>query len=771
MKAQIVRDVLLLAGVAVVYFFSAELGLRLAALTHEQVSTVWPPSGIALAAVLIFGYRVWPGIAVGALLANLTVHEHLPTAAGVALGNTLEAVAGAWLLLRFVQFDIAMSRLKDVLGLILLAAGCSTLISATIGVASLCLSEIQPWQEFGSLWWLWWLGDAGGDLIVAPLLLTWAAVLKRRRRPNRIAEASGITLTLIVICLLVFGRIGPWSSFHMANVVFPVVIWAALRFDPAVTSLIVFVSSSAAIWGTYTGRGPFGEGGVEENLVMLQTYLAVRAITGFVLAATTAERHRAEDELRHAKEAAEGASRAKSEFLANVSHELRTPMNAIIGMTELSLEEDLPPAAREHLHTAKESANLLMRLLNDLLDVSKIESGKFQLEAVPFRLREALAETIKPLAVRAAEKRLTLTCEVARDVPDELVGDSMRLQQVIFNLVGNAIKFTERGSVDVRAEVTKLGAGTVRLRFTVADTGIGISAADHDRIFVPFTQADSSATRRFGGTGLGLAIVTQLISMMGGRIRLKSEPGRGSQFNFTARFALDTGVARQRATVETPIPSASASAQHPLRILLAEDTPANQKLVVSALARHGYQVEIAQNGQEAIEMFRTARFDLILMDVQMPTLDGLQATTEIRWLEKGTGGHIPIVAMTAHALPEDREQCLRVGMDGYLAKPFNIRTLLDTVTELARPSATAAQADRAAPEDRLGAERSAPPAPARLGGEVFDRAARPRASRGIWNCSMKSSSIFWRIARSCWNNCTPAWRMPTRDSSSAPGIA
>jgi len=405
------------------------------------------------------------------------------------------------------------------------------------------------------------------------------------------------------------------------------------------------------------------------------------------------DRHRRESEaLQKAKEAAEQANRAKSEFLANISHELRTPMNAIIGMTELALNEDLSPAARDYLLTAKESSETLLQLLNEILDLSRLESGKFRLEEVPFSLRATLDQTLKTLSVRAREKGLELTGALDEDIPDHLIGDPLRLRQVLVNLVGNAIKFTESGIVAVRVQPEQVTDDEVELRFSVADTGVGISQEDQERIFAPFTQAGDFSTRQSGGAGLGLAISADLIELMNGRLWVESVPTQGSEFLFTLRLRRQPEFAR-RPVEPAEVPAAAAPplplspAVRPLRILVAEDTPANQKFIAAVLRKRGHHVELAPNGRIAIDVIRSQPVDVVLMDVQMPQLDGLEATAQIRGLSNPAQANVPIVAMTAHAMRGDDERCLAAGMDAYLAKPVNIRDLITIVEQLAGAAA------------------------------------------------------------------------------------
>lgn len=381
---------------------------------------------------------------------------------------------------------------------------------------------------------------------------------------------------------------------------------------------------------------------------------------------------------REMADRAEALSAAKSDFLANMTHEVRTPLNGILGMTGLALETNLASDQREYLELVKSSAEALLSLVNDVLDFSKYEAGKLGLDCVEFPLRTMVREVLRPLALRASISGLAFESVIEEQVPERVIGDPLRIGQVLRNLAGNAIKFTNQGKVSVWVRSKSVEGSKAMLSFSVADTGIGVPPEKHRLIFEPFTQADGSTTRKYGGTGLGLSISAGLVELMGGSIWVESEVGKGSTFYFTVPVDLAMSIL-------LAVPSANGErAKRRLHILVAEDNSVNQRLATRLLEREGHAVTIAGSGQEALEAlerrgYEPTPFDLILMDVQMPDMDGLEATARIRERERESGGRVPIVAMTAQAAEADRLRCLDSGMDAYISKPVHVPELMNII--------------------------------------------------------------------------------------------
>jgi len=514
------------AAIAVLYVLAARAGLGLDAVSGFA-ALVWPPTGIALAAVLLGGRRLWPGIFIGALVANILTGAPTLAAAGIATGNTLEAVVGAYALKRVTGFRPALDGLRAVFALIALAAMLSTMISATIGVASLRFAGLVSADKLGETWRTWWVGDAIGALLVAPAILVWASGPRWRLSPSRLVEAAVLALGVIVASFIIFvAPITPdGGPVGKAYVFFPLLMWAAIRFGQrgAVTATVVV--SAIAVAGTVLWQDPSTRPTLHESLLAVQTFMGITAATFLVLGASISERERSREQLREARDVATAANSTKAEFMAVMSHELRTPLNAIAGYAELlSLGVSGPLTPKQHDAVARIRSNEehLLSLIEDVLSFAKIEAGRIPVTPQSVAVCEEL-DSLEPL-LRPDLLRHELTYIWTGCDPKLMVtADPVKLRQILLNVLGNAVKFTPpRG----RIELTALRSGD-RVSIRVSDTGIGIEPDKLDRVFEPFFQVQTGPTREYAGVGLGLSISRDFARAMGGEIEVRSAPGEG----------------------------------------------------------------------------------------------------------------------------------------------------------------------------------------------------------------------------------------------------
>jgi signal transduction histidine kinase len=502
-----ITDLLIGVAVSAIYFGTAKLGLRMDAVSGFA-TLIWPPSGIAFAAIFLLGYRFWPAIVLGAFLINYMIGAPFWSAWGVAAGNTMEAVTAVWLLKKFTDFHGSLDRIKDVFWFLVLAAGASTLVSATVGVSSLALSHAKSFEGFGVTWAAWWAGDAMGDIVVAPIILVWATVFRKPRFNFwRLLETLLLVLILSTICFLVFEK-----QLRLAFLIFPMVVWAALRFGQRGTLATVFAVSVVFVWGVMNGHGPFKGGTLRENLYVLLSFLTVSSTTGMILAASVAERKK--------------AIKSRDEFLSITSHELKTPITTLsihIEKTEMEIdvEKNLAPSPKvlaEVFAILMNQINRLGNLVDNLLDVSRIDAGKLGFSFKEMDLSKLLAETVHQFS----KELVKFQCDLKMDVQENIIieGDATRLEQVVVNLLSNITKHAPGSAVKISLRKEGLVA-----KLVVEDRGPGIPKNLQARIFERYERG--MASHAVPGMGLGLLIVKELVKGHHGSIDLESEVGAG----------------------------------------------------------------------------------------------------------------------------------------------------------------------------------------------------------------------------------------------------
>jgi signal transduction histidine kinase/ActR/RegA family two-component response regulator len=655
------------------------MGLAVAAV-HQFASLVWLPTGIALAALLLGGLRLWPGVALGAFLVNAWIGAPIPIALGIALGNTLEAVLGAYLMRRVGGPDWSLERLRDVVALVVLGALLSTVVSATVGVSTLRAAGLVPAGAFGETWTVWWLGDVASDLVVASALLVWFGSRPQPLGTHRRAEAAALALSVIAATALVFLRqpVAAPTGFVRGCLLIPLLSWGAIRLGMRGATAAVVLASAVATTGTALGFGPFVEGSPSGSLLHLQAFMAIVAVAILLLGAVTAERAEAlrratageqalrasEERLCQALEALRESDRRKDEFLGVLSHELRNPLHAIT--TALHVARRVPAegdAARRARAVIERQTGQLDRLVSDLLDITRITRGKVELRLDPVELGGLVRQAVEDHRPEFEERGVQLTARVEA-VPLWLLADAARLTQVVGNLLHNAVKFTsDGGHVDVRVQRSASGEAEIR----ISDDGIGMEAGMLPHLFEPFTQADGGRHRTRGGLGLGLALARTLVERQGGRIEARS-PGLGRGSEFTVSFPVAASVAAP----PKPLPPARLARAPRRRVLVIEDNPDAAEMLRETLAMGDHEVLVAHDGEEGLTRARAFRPDVVICDVGLPGLDGYEVARRIR------ADHAlapALIALTGYALPEDRRRALEAGFDQHLAKPVEAAAL------------------------------------------------------------------------------------------------
>jgi len=648
--------------VTIVYFIAGKLGLSLAFL-YASASPVWPPAGIALAVLLLLGYRIWPAIFVGAFLVNAMTAGNAATSLAIAVGNTLEAVCGAWLVNRFADGTSVFDRPQGVFKFAL-AAAVSTVVSPVFGVTSLALGGFADWTNYGAIWLTWWLGDTTGDLLIAPLIILWSVASKRRWNRSQAVEVGVLLLLLFALSEAVFGG---WltisaRNYPIAFICGPIVIWTAFRFTQRETATGIFILSAIAVWGTLHGFGPFVRETENQSLLALQSWAAVLTITAMALSAGMAERQRAEEALQQQKAVVETANRTKDQFLAMLSHELRTPLTPVISALEaIETEPGQTEDTREALAMIRRNVELETQLIDDLLDFTRIAKDKLQLRFAPVDAHLAISNVVEICRAEADSKKLHVHLNL-RAITHNVAADAAKFQQIVWNLLKNAIKFTpEEGEI----AISSLNPSPDVLTISVRDTGIGMEREVIQRIFDPFEQGNRSFERRFGGLGLGLAISKSLAQAHGGALTAQSDgPDRGSTF----LLSMQTISPAEGLTV--PLRTRDETLRQGLKILLVDDHQDTCAALEKLLVRRGYLVAATHSMRSAMETAVRNKFDLLISDVALPDGTGLELMMQLRAIS-----NIPGIAISGFGNNGDIERSLQAGFSEHLIKPVKLDTL------------------------------------------------------------------------------------------------
>lgn len=649
-----------IGAAGLIYFLAGKLSLHLA-FVHASASPVWPPAAVAIATLMLLGYRAWPAIFIAAFLVNATTAGNVWTSLGIASGNTLEAVCGAWMINRYARGTAAFDRYQDVFRFAL-ALLFSTVVSPAIGVTCLALGGFAPWANYAPIWLTWWLGDFAGAVIFTPVIVLWIANPRRHLNPSRDREVAALLAILVLLSWLVFGGWLPLSQFNypVAFILGPIIVWTAFRLSQREAASGIFLLSLIAMWGTLRGFGPFAGAEPNESLLILQTFNILTTITALALAAGMAERRRAEAAIEQQKLAVEAANRTKDNFLAMLSHELRTPLTPVIAALDGLRSGDLNgDESKSAIDMIRRNVELESQLIDDLLDLTRIARDKLQLNFVQMDAHEAISNVIEICRTEATTGKLRLHVNL-RAGAHFISADPAKFQQIIWNLLKNAIKFTREGG---EIAISTTNPTSQMLDVSIRDSGIGMEPNVIKRIFDPFEQGDRSFQTRFGGLGLGLAISKSLAQAHGGTLVARSK-GRdhGSIFVLT----MNTVSPPQKwAPLVQSIPQARS-----LRILLVDDHRDTCTALERLLVRRGHLVAATQNMRSAMEAATRNQFDLLISDIALPDGTGIELMTCLRGIKPIRG-----IAISGFGMNGDIERSLGAGFSEHLVKPIKVEKL------------------------------------------------------------------------------------------------
>jgi len=658
-----------LALLSAVYFAAAKIGLSFASI-HPSATAIWPPTGIAIASFLLLGDSIWPSIFVAAFLANLTTAGSVMTSIGIAGGNVLEGLFGAYLVERFARGRHVFDRPPDIFRFVLLAAIVSTTVSATIGVTTLALGGFATWNEYLPIWLTWWLGDVAGALLVTPLLLTWnqrAVLLKSARQWG---EALLLVVVLVATSVAVFGGMyEPMRNYPLAFVCIPPLVWTAFRFGQRETAVALLVVLWIAMWGTLRANGPFATTPTFARLLVLQAFMCTMSAMAMSIAALVAEQRRILAGAQRARAQAEAASRAKDDFLAMLGHELRNPLSAITtAVYVLDQTIALTAPAKRVRDVIASQVTQLARLVDDLLDVTRITAGKITMQLAPVELSLLVSKALD--AVHAAGATGGHAISYAGS-PAWVNVDEARVQQMVNNLVSNAVKYTPPGG---KVEVT-VAAEDSSAVLRVVDTGIGIPAELLPRVFDLFTQGERGLDRSQGGLGIGLTVVKRLAELQGGSVDVTS-PGADRGTAVTVRLPL---------IERPPVPAPESEPALPprrRRVLLAEDQPEAREMLCLALRSAGHEVFDAADGPGAVAELSRCRPEVAVIDIGLPGYDGYEVARHVRRADGGDA--VYLIALTGYGQPQDKQRAQDAGFDLHIVKPVDLDHLTTLIANAGR---------------------------------------------------------------------------------------